>query len=127
MVSLWTFALPAAFVALPALAQQLRFSSAAPNSNPLDRAVHSFVMQNARVPVRAPSAVRPAPVRPTPGKTMVAAPQTGSGKCSIPLINVLAGRGRQNELRMPTYAPGAVEPMPHVQPPAPPCRNWPPK
>jgi hypothetical protein len=127
MVSLWTLLLPAVLGVFPAFAQQLRFPSATPNANPLDKAIHSFVMQNAHVPVMPPSAVPAAPVRLTPRKMVAVEPRTNSGKCSIPLINALAGKVRPNELRMPTYRPGGVGPMPLLQPPAPPCRNWPPK
>jgi hypothetical protein len=138
MVSLRTLALLAG-LGVPALPQQFHFSPAAPNSNPLGRAVHSFVRQNAQLPSATEPAVRPprrcrlcgSALQLIPRKLIAVAPGTGyvpqlapGGKCSIPLANALANNPQMLEFSMPTVNPRLdIDPRIHVPPPAPPCKE----
>jgi hypothetical protein len=136
MVSLRTLALLGG-LAVPALPQQFHFSPAMSNSNPLGRAVHSFVRQNAQLPSAPEPAVRPprrcrlcgSALQLTPRKLIAVAPGTGyvsqtpSGKCSIPLADGLANNPQMREFSMPTVNPRLdIDPRIHVPPPAPPCK-----
>jgi hypothetical protein len=65
----------------------------------------------------------------TPG-TLKDVPRVGllaPGKCSIPLINVTP-REFPKELQMPTIRPNPqIDPQMILPPPAPACKDWPPK
>jgi len=48
-----------------------------------------------------------------------------SGKCSIPLLNAFKGAPEPMNWTMPVIRPGEIGRMPMVEPPAPPCAQWP--
>jgi hypothetical protein len=129
MVSLRTLTLFAG-LAFPAMSQFPRLLSPGPTANPLGRAVHSFVAQNAQVPALPDPPARP-PARLAPRKMVSVAPGNRylaqplpDKKCSIPLLDALSNRPQMQQFGMPTLNPRLdIDPRIHVPPPAPPCKE----